>query len=221
MIVINDLLTREELAHIRAGLSGARFIDGKLRGKGAGTLDEKANGQVDFDDPLTLELTGVVKQALMRNQTFAVYARPNRWTKMRFARYVPGDRYGLHVDYPVMEDDRGPVRSDLSFTVYLSEPDSYDGGELHMEGFAEHRAIKLPAGGAVLYSTRVPHCVTPVTRGERYVCVGWVQSILRREDQREIVFDLVRLRAAVPDGGEPRLLLEKTLGNLVRLWAET
>lgn len=221
MIAIDRVLTSDELAHVRAALAEATFIDGQLRGKGAGTVGKKANGQIDFDDPTALDLTSLVKTALMRHPTFPVYARPSRWTKMRFARYVPGNGYGMHVDFPVMQDDRGLVRSDLSFTLYLSDPDSYDGGELHLDMAGENRTVKLEAGSAIVYSTRVPHCVSPVTRGERYVCVGWVQSVLRREDQREIVYDLVRLRSVVPEGGEPRLLLEKALGNLVRLWAET
>jgi PKHD-type hydroxylase len=221
MIALESVLTPHELSHVRTTLAGATFIDGKLRGKGAGTVGQKKNAQIDFEDPVALALTDIVKTALMRHPTFPLYARPSRWTKMRFARYVPGSGYGMHVDFPVMQDDRGLVRSDLSFTLYLSDPDSYDGGELHLDMNGESKTVKLEAGNAIVYSTRVPHCVAPITRGERYVCVGWIQSVLRREDQREIVYDLTRLRSAVAEGGEPRLLLEKALGNLVRLWAET
>ena len=111
------------------------------------------------------------------------------------------------------------MRTDLSFTLFLSEPDTYAGGALLLDGLDGEREARPGAGSLVLYATGVPHRVTPVTAGERLACVGWVQSALRREDQRELLFDLARTRAALPDG-EARLLLDKSIGGLLRMWSE-
>ena len=119
-----------------------------------------------------------------------------------------------------MLDEYGqPLRTDLSFTLFLQEPDAYDGGALLIDGLDGEREFRPGAGSAVVYQTGQLHRVTPVTRGERLACVGWIQSAIRRADQRELLFDLERLRPATPEG-EPRLLLDKAIGNLLRMWSE-
>ncbi|MGZ8364497.1 MAG: PKHD-type hydroxylase, partial [Caulobacteraceae bacterium] len=102
---------------------------------------------------------------------------------------------------------------------FLSDPETYGGGELTLDGVEGERAIKGPAGSLLIYSTGALHRVAPVIDGERQAAVGWVQSQVRRPDQREILFDLSRLRTTTPEG-EPRLLLDKSIGNLLRLWGE-
>jgi PKHD-type hydroxylase len=186
----------------------ALFIDGK-----------KTNRQADLDSPVAQGLADDIRSALARHSIFQSYARPHRWAKIRFARYGVGDAYDMHVDHPVMTAADGMMRSDLSFTVFLSDPSEYEGGELMMQGTSTQQAVKLPRGSAVIYATTVPHRVTPVTSGERWVGVGWVQSLVRREDQREVLFDLSRLRPALP-AGPARLTLEKSIFNLIRLWAD-
>ena len=148
-------------------------------------------------------------------------ARPARWSNLIFSRYEPGHAYGTHVDDPMMTGDDGRrFRTDLSFTLFLSDPTTYSGGELVVEGRPTSSRAKLPAGGLLLYPSGDPHRVEPVTSGQRLACVGWVQSFVRRADQREVLFDLSRVKAAVDDP-EVLLLTDKTLSNLMRMWAES
>jgi PKHD-type hydroxylase len=145
--------------------------------------------------------------------------RPARWSNLMFSRYGPGQEYGLHADNAGMIDTDGwPMRTDVSFTVFLSDPDTYEGGALFIEDGAGGRAFRPPAGSAVFYPTGLLHRVMPVTAGERLACVGWVQSLVRRPDQREILFDLEGLRDEAT--GDASLTLDKTLGNLLRMWGE-
>ena len=137
-----------------------------------------------------------------------------------FARYGPGGQYGLHTDNAVMFDEGGwPVRTDISFTMFLSDLDSYEGGALVVSDPAQDREFRPEAGSAIFYPTGQLHRVTPVTRGERLVCVGWLQSLIRRADQRELLFDLEQVRAGMNSGGES-LMLDKAMGNLLRMWGE-
>ncbi len=120
----------------------------------------------------------------------------------------------------MMEDECGErLRTDVSFTLFLSDPATYEGGALLIDGLDGEREHRPAAGSAVLYDTGRLHQVTPVTSGERLAAVGWIQSLIRRPDQRELLFDLERVRATLPDG-EPRLLTDRTIGNLQRMWAE-
>lgn len=213
------VLEPEDVRRVRAGLASVPFRDGKLTA-GSRARAVKANQQAVPEDRTVQALGGFVRQALERHPLFAAYARPARWSKVIFSRYEAGDAYGLHTDDAFMTaDGGGPLRTDLSFTLFLSELDAYEGGALSLEGVDGAREVRPPAGAAVIYPTGRPHQVTPVTAGERLAAVGWIQSRIRSGDQREVLFDLARLSACVPDG-EPRLLLDKTVGALLRLWAE-
>lgn len=119
----------------------------------------------------------------------------------------------------MVDEHGGPLRTDLSFTLFLQDPGAYDGGALLIDGLDGEREFRPAAGSAVVYQTGQLHRVTPVTRGERLACVGWIQSRVRRADQRELLFDLERIRPATPEG-EARLLLDKAIGNLLRMWSE-
>jgi len=218
MLTLAEVLPAEDVARVMEGLADAVFLDGRKTAAGdARTV--KANSQADSSDPRVSALADFVKRAIERHPAFAAYVRPARWSKLMFNRYGPGETYGLHFDDPVMGKDEGRMRSDLSFTLFLSEPQTYEGGALLIDGLDGEREIKLPAGAMVVYPTGELHQVTPVTSGVRHACVGWVQSLIRRDDERAILFDLSRVRAGLP-AGETRLLLDKSVANLVRLWGE-
>ena len=155
---------------------------------------------------------------MLANDLFNLFARPRALSGLLLSRYRQGQTYGLHVDDALM----GGIRTDLSFTLFLSEEDSYDGGALITEDTLESRAIRLPAGSLILYPSGTLHRVAPVTSGERLAIVGWVQSWVRSAAEREILFDLEQaLRLAHAAGGKSDLsdLLAKSRSNLLRLWA--
>ena len=219
MLTIADVLPAEDVERVRERLAALRFVDGRATA-GPTARKVKANTQVDASDPGTAPLARFVRQALDRCGVLAAYARPVRWSRLLFSRYGPGDAYGLHVDDAAMTaEDGGRMRTDLSFTLFLSDPTTYDGGALRLDGLDGEREAKPAAGSLLLYATGVLHQVAPVTAGERLACVGWIQSAVRRDDQRELLFDLERVRAALADG-ETRLLLDKSVGGLLRMWAE-
>lgn len=218
MLTISDVLAAEDAERVRNGLDRAPFASGK-KTAGAAARKVKANAQADGANPKVQALARFVREAMERHPAFRLYARPARWSPVMFNRYTGGDAYGMHVDDPVMGDGPAQLRSDLSFTLFLSDPETYEGGALIVEGLDGEREVKLAAGSAVLYPTGALHRVTPVTSGERLAAVGWIQSLIRRPEEREILFDLSRVRASMRDS-EARLTLDKAIGNLIRLWGE-
>jgi PKHD-type hydroxylase len=219
VLTLSDVLSAEDAARVRTSLAKAPFRDGKATA-GATARKVKANEQASPDDEGVQALARFVRQALERHPVFMAYARPVRWSNLMFSRYSPGQAYGLHTDDATMTaEDGGRLRTDLSFTLFLSEPETYEGGALLIEGLDGAREIKPEAGGLVLYPTGELHRVTPVETGERIACVGWVQSLVRGSDRRGILFDLERVRWATPEG-ESRLLIDKAVGNLIREWGE-
>lgn len=218
MIVIEEVLGEAEVAAIREALAGAAFRDGRATA-GASAVQVKRNEQARGDDPAVLASGRRVRLALEGHRVMRTLVRPARWSSLMFSRYGPGHQYGLHADNAGMFDTEGwPMRTDVSFTVFLSNPDSYEGGDLFIEDAVGGRAFRPPAGSAVFYPTGLLHRVMPVTAGERLACVGWVQSLVRRPDQREILFDLEGLRDQAT--GQASLMLDKTIGNLLRMWGE-
>lgn len=220
MIVLAEVLSPEELQTVRAGLDKAPFRDGKATA-GPAARKVKDNQQARGDDRGVQALADLVRDALERHPVFHPLVRPARWSNLIFSRYSGGQQYGLHTDDASMRgEDGGRLRTDLSFTLFLSEPDIYEGGALLLDDLDGEREFRPAAGSAVIYQTGRLHRVTPVTKGERLAAVGWIQSLVRRQDQREILFDLERVRWSAPEGGG-RLLTDKTIGNLLRMWAET
>ena len=178
------------------------------------------------DDPVSERLGGFILDRLGKVERFMAAALPHKVLPPRFNRYADAGTYGDHVDGAVFTVPGTPhrVRGDLSATLFLSEPDSYDGGELVIAGEFGHRAIKLPAGDMILYSARTVHRVEPVTRGVRLAAFFWVQSLVRRHDQRALLLDLddtIRaLGTELPDN--PVLVrLTGIYHNLLRDWADT
>lgn len=220
MIVLSDVLSSEDLERVRAGLDKAPFRDGKATA-GPAARKVKDNLQARGDDAAVQALARFVRDALERHPVFHPLVRPARWSNLIFSRYSGGQQYGLHTDDASMRGEDGErMRTDLSFTLFLSDPETYEGGALLLDDLDGEREFRPVAGSAVIYQTGRLHRVTPVTAGERTAAVGWIQSLVRRQDQREILFDLERVRWSTPEG-EARLLADKTIGNLLRLWAET
>lgn len=157
--------------------------------------------------------------AISDHELIQAAARPKGFIRMLLSRYDEGMQYGMHVDDALMDGQR----TDLSFTVFLSEPEAYDGGELIIDEPSAERPFKQAAGSMLLYPSNTLHRVMPVTRGQRLVLVGWIRSLIRDPAQRELLFDLERsiaqLRSAA-DHGEALALLLKTRSNLLRMWAE-
>jgi PKHD-type hydroxylase len=217
-LVIADVLSAPEIAEIREALRHAPFEDG-ARTAGWNAKPVKRNEQAR--DSATLRLLRERAEAAIRaNEMFGLAVRPKALTPILFSRYAGGQEYGSHVDNPLMDG----VRTDVSFTLFLADPEAYDGGELVIESAADEDEVKLPAGHMVVYPSTALHRVAPVTGGERLVGVGWAQSFIRDAEKRELLLDLetARRQLFAKSGKTPELdLLSKTAANLVRMWAET
>jgi PKHD-type hydroxylase len=217
LITIADMLSREDLEEVCAMLAAMRFEDGRATAGWSAKL-VKDNEQAREGAALTL-LRERVTKAILDNEVFALAARPKAVTPLIFSRYAEGQQYGSHIDNPLMHG----LRTDVSFTLFLADPETYDGGELVIESVAGEEAVKLPAGHLVAYGSTTLHRVAPVTRGERLVAVGWAQSYVRDSAKRELLFDLETARRSLfaQSGKTPEFdLLAKSSANLLRMWAE-
>jgi PKHD-type hydroxylase len=211
------LLDGDTVKQIVRSLERRTFIDGRVTASGK-TLDVKHNLQVERTTAERSEIDETVLAAFGKHRDFQNYALPSRYVLPIFSRYEPGMTYGDHVDDSVMGGYAG-VRTDLAATLFLSPPSSYDGGELVIEGREE---IKLDCGEVFVYPAGTVHRVAPVTRGVRLAAVTWLQSAVRDERLRAILYDLSRaLRHAesLGDRGFSTLLL-KSYHNLIRYAAE-
>ncbi|XZN99335.1 MAG: Fe2+-dependent dioxygenase [Microcoleus sp.] len=216
-----NILTSEELGLIIDRLKNAEFVDGKLTA-GWYAQQVKNNAQLKNDAAPTQELRNLVNQALKRNSLFQIAARPKAIRPIMFSRYQGGMYYGTHIDNAIMGDEE-LMRSDLSLTLFLSDPATYTGGELVIESAQGEQAFKLDAGSMVVYPTTTLHRVEPVTEGERLAAVTWVQSLVRDAHKREILFDLDTVRDTLfqKSGKTAEFdLLSKSIANLLRKWAD-
>jgi len=218
---LNDVLTVDERARLDAMLAGARFEDGASTA-GPAARRVKHNRQVSQSDEATSPARALVMEALVRHETFRNHAMPLRMMPIVFSRYEPGMTYGDHTDNAIMGRDP-VVRTDLAVTVFLSSPESYDGGELMIGVDGDPRPVKLRAGSAVVYDATSLHRVEPVTRGVRLAAVTWIQSLVRNSAQRELLADisiaLNWLREVAPASPQT-LKLAKARANLVRMWSD-
>jgi PKHD-type hydroxylase len=215
-LVIEQVLDRAEVTALRAAAESLDFADG---GATAGRFARavKANDQA-VASPGLEAIQAKVAARLDAHPVFRSAARPRGMSRLILSRYREGQTYGLHVDDALM----GGLRTDLSFTLFLSDPETYDGGALIVEDTAEARAFRPAAGDLILYPSTTLHRVEPVTRGTRLAVVGWVMSWIRTAEQREILFDLDRaIEAAHAEAGKSALfnVLAKTRSNLIRMWA--
>ena len=221
ILTLPDLVTPDELALIKQKIATVPFIEGKAT---AGELlkSVKNNQQIPWNHPVMKELTDLVMRALGRCDAFMSLAQPRRLAAMLVSRYEPGMAYGAHVDAPIMGEPNH-VRSDVSFTLFLNEPDTYQGGELAFENGSGETAFKLPARSAICYPTGQLHRVRPVEHGERLAVVGWVQSLVREPAIRELLHDLSEARELLvgqEGAGRAVELLTKSYSNLLRRNAE-
>ena len=220
ILCIDQILDADALTAIRAVIAGARFRDGRETA-GWHAAMVKHNRQADAGD--AAKAAALVEQALAQNALFQIAALPQRLGPILLNRYEPGMDYGSHVDDALMGRGAERLRSDVSFTVFLDDPNSYEGGELVIDGPAGESDYKLAAGACLLYPATSLHRVAPVTRGTRHAAVGWAQSLVRSAERREMLFDLDTARRAVfeSQGKSPAFdLLAKTYANLLRHWAE-
>lgn len=226
LIAIPDVLDAAAVARVRGILDAAEWIDGNETSGPQAAL-AKRNQQIPDDSAAAREAGAIVLDALGRAPLFVAAALPAKVFPPLFNRYAGGQAFGVHVDNAVRMK-RGTdfrMRSDLSATLFLEEPDRYDGGELVVEDlFGEHR-VKLPAGHLVLYPASSLHRVMPVTRGARVASFFWIQSMIRDDGARRILFDLDRgVQAVAADRGQGDPAVVQLTGvyhNLLRRWAET
>ena len=224
LLQIPQVLSAEQVADSRRQLDAADWIDGRVTA-GHQSARTKDNVQLPEDSPVARQLGQTVLAALERSPLFLSAALPLKIFPPLFNRYAGGQSFGVHVDNAIRQVRNTPhrVRTDISATLFLSSPDEYDGGELVVEDTYGTHSVKLPAGDLVLYPATSLHRVQPVTRGARVASFFWIQSMIRDDGQRTILFDLdlaiQRLGADVPN--HPSLVqLTGTYHNLLRRWAD-
>lgn len=228
LLTIPDVLTPEQVAHARQLLDSTDWVDGKTTA-GYQSVKAKDNMQLPVDSPVARELGDMILAALSKNPLFLSAALPLRILPPMFNRYAGGQSFGTHVDNAIRQIPGTPlrIRTDLSMTLFFSAPEEYDGGELCIEDTYGVQSVKLPPGHLVLYPSTSLHHVTPVTRGARVSSFFWLQSMIRDNAQRSLLFDLdlsIQRLAQELAGND---VAEKTgvqltgvYHNLLRQWAE-
>jgi PKHD-type hydroxylase len=225
LIAIPDVFDAAGVTRVRALIDAADWIDGNAT-SGPQSALAKRNEQLPEDSAAAQEAGGIVLDALGRSALFVAAALPLKVFPPLFNRYAGGQDFGLHIDNAIRMK-RGTdfrIRSDLSATLFLADPDTYDGGELVIEDQFGPQSVKLPAGHMVLYPASSLHRVTPVTRGVRTASFFWLQSMVRDDGARRILFDLdqgVQAVAAAQGQGDPATVrLTGVYHNLLRRWAD-
>ena len=223
VLQIPDVLTAEQVAQARRMLQGADWIDGRVTA-GHQSAKSKNNLQLPEDHPVARQLGDMILGALGRNALFVSAALPLRVFPPLFNCYQGGQSFGNHVDNAIrqVKGSGATIRTDLSATLFLADPDEYEGGELIVEDTFGVHSVKLPSGHMVLYPASSLHNVTPVTSGARLASFFWIQSMLRDDGERTLLFDLdtaiQRLTVDLPD--HPAVVqLTAVYHNLLRRWA--
>lgn len=225
LLHIPDVLSAEQVTQMRSALEAADWTDGRET-VGVQGAQVKRNQQLSDRSSLRQQLGQQVQAALARHPLFHAATLPLRLLPPRFNRYADGGHYGFHVDGAVMAlpHDGGQLRSDVSCTLFLNEPEDYDGGELIVsDTYGEHE-VKLPAGDLIVYPSSSLHRVAPVTRGARLASFFWVQSLIRDDSQRRLLFELdTSIQTLSSTGADAAAVLQLTgvYHNLLRQWSET
>jgi PKHD-type hydroxylase len=224
LIPIPDLFTPEQVTQARALLDQAAWVDGKGTA-GHQAAKAKDNLQLADDNPVARQLGDAILAALQRNPLFISAALPLRVLPPMFNCYRGGGSFGNHVDNAIRQVPGTPhrLRADLSATLFFSQPDEYDGGELIVEDTYGAHSVKLPAGHLALYPSTSLHSVRPVTRGARISSFFWIQSMVRDDAKRTLLFDLDNgIQQAARDAPESPAAVQLTgvYHNLVRRWAD-
>lgn len=224
LLHVPSVLTAEQVAECRRKLDAADWVDGRVTA-GHQSAKAKDNAQLPEDSPLARQLGQVIVAALERNSLFVAGALPLKIFPPLFNRYTSGQSFGNHVDNAVRQVRNTPhrVRTDISATLFLAQPSEYDGGELMIDDTYGSHSVKLPAGDLVLYPASSLHRVQPVTRGARLASFFWIQSMVRDDGERTLLFDLdlaiQRLGGDAPD--HPSVVqLTGIYHNLLRRWAD-
>ena len=223
IITISLIPDAAQLRKLTEKLENVRWQDGRETA-GAQASAVKRNEQAKPEDKNAQAVKAEIEALIRANAVFQAAARPKQISRLMISRTQDGGHYGSHIDNAIMGQDQNHLRSDLAFTVFLSDPATYDGGELVVHHAGHSQEIKADAGHMVLYPANSIHEVQPVTRGQRVVCVGWVQSLIRSPEQRELLFDLENLRASMRSSSntvsQELITLDKSIANLLRMWAE-
>lgn len=226
LITIPQVLTKEEVAHCRGLLDAADWLDGKSTA-GAQSAEVKKNQQLDPTSEVSQKVGQFILQKLGQNPTFVSAALPNKILPPMFNRYASGETFGLHVDNAIRVNPltQERLRTDLSMTLFFAEPDEYDGGELYIEDYYGTKEVKLPAGDMVLYPSTSLHEVRPVTRGARVSSFFWLQSMVRSDEHRRVLFDLdqtIQTLAMRNGADDPEVVkLTGIYHNMIRIWVDT
>ncbi len=223
LIHIPGVFTKDEVAILRSRLDAGPWVDGNVT-SGHQSATAKVNRQLPEDSAEAREVGALVTQALQANPMFVSAALPHTIFPPLFNAYEGGERFDVHVDNAIRQRGSVRIRSDLSATLFLSEPHDYDGGELIIEEMYGPQSVKLPAGDLVLYPSKSLHRVTPVTRGRRVGSFFWIQSLIRDDADRETLFrlDVAIQRVSAEKGPKDAAVLELTAvyHNLMRRWAQ-
>ena len=226
MIAIPNVLSKKQLAAVHSKIAEEQWVDGRTTG-GQQSNSVKNNQQLPADSPIVRELEDFVLSVLAQHPAFISAALPLKIFPPMINRYGVGETYGIHVDNAIRvpPNTGARIRTDLSCTLFLSDPDSYDGGELMIENHFSTQPVKLSAGDLILYPSTSLHQVTPVTRGARISIVFWLQSMIRDNEQRKILFDLDQsvqsLTTLQGHDSTDVMRLSGIYHNLIRQWADT
>ena len=226
IVTFPNLLPAEMVTDLRAQLEGAAYVDGRRTARG-GAANVKNNLEVDIASTEHQALKDKIQRHLVANTDFLTITQAKDIQSILFSRYEPGMAYGDHVDNAIL-GRFGPraMRTDVSFTIFLSDPNEYEGGELIIDSDIRPTAFKLPPGHAVIYPTHYLHRVSPVTKGTRQVVIGWIQSLIREPERRQVLLDLQQamgqLQSTLPGGpNHPAFVrMQKIYINLQRMWSE-
>jgi PKHD-type hydroxylase len=221
ILVINALDDPAHLAALRERIAMLEWRDGRETA-GSVAREVKRNEQAAMDSTAGRAVQDDLARIIADHTVIKAAAQPRRFSPLIISRTGIGGHYGAHVDNAMMGKGAQRLRTDLSFTLFLTPPGEYDGGELVIHAAGMTQELKGEAGHLVLYPSSSIHEVRPVTRGTRIVCVGWIESLVADGAQREMLFDLENLRAALrqalPSQSAELLTLDKTIANLLRMW---
>ena len=217
---IPALLNADEINKIELLVSNANFVDGKMTASMA-AKDVKDNLQLETGNETIAAIHAVLNDAIKASPMFNIAALPKTVYPFIISKYTTGKYYGWHVDSPVMGNP--PIRTDLAMTIFLSDPSTYEGGELLIQTGAGTVSLKPAKGDAVLYPCQFVHCVNEIKSGERLAAVTWIQSNVKDPQQRQLLYQLNQIHASLyqqaPNAAETNLLLQ-THSNLFRMWAD-
>ena len=222
LLEINGLLNEAQIEKIRDVLAKSEFKDGRLTA-GTAARQVKENEELAPSPDAQQLINRILMASIGANMRFNNAAMPNRMANFIIARYQPGMYYGDHIDEPVMGAPGPKFRTDISMTVFLNPPETYDGGELVIRTTFGEKRVKLAAGDAVFYPSSSLHHVAEVTSGERLVALTWIQSQVRDPARREILFDLVQSRDKLLEeqpASELHQSIDRSYANLMRMWSE-